>query len=70
MSNLQANLTSELEIILNNRELELRNTITGRNLELANDMYNEMIELGLIKKRGYTLRGIEDTHLYNIKFVQ
>jgi hypothetical protein len=34
------------------------------NLTKAIERYNSLINRGLIRKRGYTLRGIEDTHLY------
>lgn len=38
------------------------------NLIKANDTYNKLLKNGVIKKRGYTLRGIEDIHLLNVKF--
>jgi len=41
---------------------------TGSSLSKANDAYNKMIKDGIIKKRGYTLRGIEDAHLYTMKY--
>jgi chromosome condensin MukBEF complex kleisin-like MukF subunit len=34
----------------------------------ANDTYNKLVNQGLLKKRGYTLRGIEDAHLFRSKF--
>lgn len=46
-------------------------TKTGKNdspLAKANDNYNELVSKGIIKKRGYTLRGIEDAHLFQLKF--
>jgi hypothetical protein len=32
-------------------------------LAKANDKYNSLISKGLIVRRGYTLRGLEDNHL-------
>ena len=32
----------------------------------ANEEYNKLVNEGVIKKRGYTLRGIEDVHLFNV----
>lgn len=40
----------------------------GRQLLTANDRYNKLLERGWVKKRGYTLRGIEDIHLLNNKY--
>ncbi len=37
-------------------------------LTKANDAYNNLVNKGLLKKRGYTLRGIEDAHLFRMKF--
>lgn len=36
-------------------------------LSTANRHYNKLIENGVMKKRGFTLRGIEDAHLFNVK---
>lgn len=33
----------------------------------ANDVYNKLVSQGLVEKRGYTLRGIEDVHLLHIR---
>jgi len=34
----------------------------------ANETYNKLLDKGIIKKRGYTLRGIEDVHLFRFTF--
>jgi len=36
-------------------------------LKEANDLYNKLLENGIAKKRGFTLRGIEDSHLFHTK---
>ncbi len=45
-----------------------KSEIPGSNLSKANDTYNKLLKEGLIKKRGFTLRGIEDAHLFNMKY--
>ena len=40
----------------------------GSPLLKANETYNKFISKGLIKKRGYTLRGLEDSHLVTFNF--
>lgn len=37
-------------------------------LAKANEAYNRLLDKGVIKKRGYTLRGIEDAHLFRFRF--
>lgn len=36
-------------------------------LSKANDKYNKLISDGITRKRGFTLRGIEDIHLLRFK---
>jgi hypothetical protein len=50
--------------------IETKPKITGKSglLINANEKYNTLVSKGLIKKRGYTLRGIEDTHLFYTQF--
>ena len=34
----------------------------------ADELYNSLLAKGVIKRRGYTLRGIEDSNLLNVRF--
>ncbi len=61
-------IVSELEEILKSKNIQSNQEKKYNNLTNINDRYNKLIRDGYIKKRGYTLRGIEDTHLINIKF--
>ena len=61
-------IVSELEEILKSKNIENKDKKAHNNLAKINDRYNQLIKNGTLKKRGYTLRGIEDTHLINIKF--
>lgn len=56
-------IVSELEKVLREREDSKENK-ANEDLNRANDFYNKMIQDGVMKKRGYTLRGIDDSHLY------
>jgi hypothetical protein len=62
------NLVSELEQILKIKNAEKKSSNAYSRLDKINDKYNKMVKNGSLKKRGYTLRGIEDTHLINIRF--
>ncbi|MEO8174470.1 MAG: hypothetical protein ABI581_15350 [Sediminibacterium sp.] len=56
-------MEKELKISDRFKELLLNQEIhkTGATkLSRANDTYNKLIDKGIIKKRGFTLRGIED----------
>lgn len=57
-------LVDNFQQLIKNRE-SVNNE--NNNLSKINDTYNKLVEKGLIKKRGYTLRGIEDAHLLRCK---
>jgi hypothetical protein len=40
---------------------------THKKIAAANEIYNKLVSNGIVKKRGYTLRGIEDIHLLQIR---
>ena len=44
------------------------NSVNKTTLTRANENYNKLLAKGVIKKRGYTLRGIEDAHLLRLTF--
>lgn len=60
-------IVSKLQEIIAKEEQELQHTTTAAQLLSANEYYNKLVEEGMIKKRGFTLRGIEDTHLLNVR---
>jgi hypothetical protein len=39
----------------------------SKKIILADKKYNELLNEGFVKKRGYTLRGIEDVHLLQFR---
>lgn len=55
---------SELVKALKNAEKANKDNKAFNNLKEANDFYNKMLSEGIIKKRGNTLRGIEQAHLF------
>lgn len=57
-------IVSELEEVLKKSESMAKENKSNNDLSRANDFYNKMVHDGVIKKRGYTLRGIDDSHLY------
>ena len=61
-------IVTELKEIIKSEEKRVQDRNGYIILNKVNDRYNEMIKKGTIKKRGYTLRGIEDSHLINIRF--
>lgn len=63
----QISLITQLETILNDLENNVKMDKSLVSLMEANDLYNKLLNEGLIKKRGYSLRGIEDAHLYKTK---
>lgn len=63
----QSDIISKLKEVFKKEEEKLKAKKTNERLVSANNYYNKLIERGIIKKRGYTLRGIEDTHLLNVK---
>jgi hypothetical protein len=42
-------------------------SISHKKVAIANEKYNTLISSGIVEKRGYTLRGIEDIHLLHIR---
>ena len=60
-------LITHLEEALKNVEDINKNLESYQSLKQANDLYNKLLDEGVIKKRGYTLRGIEDAHLFNAR---
>jgi hypothetical protein len=50
-------ISDDFQRIFKEKDLSLSSLVK------ANDKYNDFINRGVIKKRGYTLRGIEDIHL-------
>ncbi|MBO9572151.1 MAG: hypothetical protein J7497_08080 [Chitinophagaceae bacterium] len=54
---------SELVKVLDDVEKANKDNKDFNNLKQANDFYNKMLSEGIIKKRGNTLRGIEQAHL-------
>lgn len=58
------NITKQFEDLFIKSTPHLKN---GNILLNANEHYNRLLEKGIVKKRGYTLRGIEDIHLLHIR---
>jgi hypothetical protein len=63
----QSNIISDYKEMIAREEKRLKERKTTERLISANNLYNKLLEKGLIKKRGYTLRGIEDMHLLQVK---
>jgi hypothetical protein len=57
------NIALELRTVIGDNQDKFK-TESFKKLSQANDKYNSLVKSGTIKKRGYTLRGIEDSHLY------
>ena len=62
-----SNIISSLKEVIAKEEKRLKEKKTTDRLISVNNLYNKLLEQGLIKKRGYTLRGIEDMHLLNVR---
>ena len=62
-----SNIVSNLKEVIAKEEKRLKVKNNSNRLIAANDFYNKLLEKGLIKKRGYTLRGIEDMHLLRVR---
>ena len=54
-------IVAELNSLIKNEESK---TSANKKLSGANDFYNKLVKSGALKKRGYTLRGIEDFRLF------
>ena len=63
----QSNIISDFKEMVAREEKRLKEKNTYDRLVVANDFYNKLLEKGLIKKRGFTLRGIEDVHLLRVR---
>lgn len=60
------NISEDFQDIFLGKDFPKKDKITS--LSKANDTYNKLLNKGTIKKRGYTLRGIEDSHLLRFSF--
>ncbi len=63
-----SDLLKAFETALTSKENSLANDNNFKRLSEANEKYNELLEKGVIKKRGFQLRGIEDMRLLNCSF--
>ena len=54
-------IVTELKSVIRKEESK---ATADKKLSAANDFYNKLLKSGTIKKRGYTLRGIEDYQLF------
>lgn len=54
-------IVTELISVIKKEESKV---VSEKKLSAANDLYNKLLKSGTIKKRGYTLRGIEDYRLF------
>jgi len=65
--NNESKIISDLKEVFQKEKQKLDKKQSNQRLTSANEFYNNLIERGIIKKRGYTLRGIEDSHLFNCR---
>ena len=54
-----------VELVRKNESQQLSGN--ARKLALADELFNKLVERGLLEKRGFTLRGIEDIHLLQVR---
>jgi hypothetical protein len=66
----QTSIVSECLEMVAREEKRLKENNTFKRYAAIDDLYNELLEKGLIKERGYTLRGIEDYHLWRGRLTQ
>lgn len=59
------NISDDFQKIFKGKKVHINKNSAG--LEKANEAYNDLVNKGVIKQRGYTLRGIEDIHLFQVK---
>ncbi len=64
----QLSVLTDFETLIKEVEAQNKDNKTFIDLSKANDFYNELIANGTIKKRGYTLRCIDDYHLLNVNY--
>jgi predicted transcriptional regulator len=62
MEKIKSNV-SVLEEFLKKNDMGTENINHCNDLEAANNFYNKLIKDGIIKKRGFTLKGIGEAHL-------
>ncbi|HWK59136.1 MAG TPA: hypothetical protein VNQ80_17460 [Parapedobacter sp.] len=60
-------IVQQLEKAIELTEKEIATQRSYIALREANDLYNKLLEDGVAKRRGFTLRGIEDSHLFHTK---
>jgi hypothetical protein len=60
----QTNIVADFKEMVDREQKRLKEKKAKSRLSEANGIYNKLLEKGLIKKRGFTLRGIEDYHLW------
>ncbi|HEY8898451.1 MAG TPA: hypothetical protein VIM79_26665 [Niastella sp.] len=60
----QTNVVSDFNEMVAREQKRLKEKNASDSISAIDDLYNELLKKGLIKKRGYTLRGIEDIHLW------
>ncbi|MHA8052883.1 hypothetical protein [Aquirufa sp. OSTEICH-129A] len=63
----EGSIVFQFEILNEKHDAERQRVESFRKFNAANERYFRFIESGLMRKRGYTLRGIEDVHLHRIK---
>ncbi|RXK50772.1 hypothetical protein [Aquirufa rosea] len=63
----ELSIVAQFELLIEKERDTLIKRQSFQKLNEANNRHNHLIETGVIKKRGYTLRGIEDVHLYRRK---
>lgn len=64
---IETSIVSQFELLTEQRDDQKLRAASFLKLNEANKRYFRLIESGLMQKRGYTLRGIEDVHLHRIK---
>jgi len=59
-------IVDQLSLVIQQESSKLKKDDVHSALERANDLYNDLVKQGVIKKRGYTLKGAEDNHLFQM----
>lgn len=66
MAKEQENIIKKMEELVKENENKY-NSSNREKVAKADEIYNSLISKGVIKKRGYTLRGIEDFHRLRVR---
>lgn len=66
----QTNIVFEYLEMIAREEKRLKENNNYKRLTAASDLYDELLEQGIIEKRGYTLRTIDDWHLWRGRLPQ